>query len=268
MASDIDIREDDIKSLVHSQVWNNRRQWLTLLPGTVDVDAFAGSAAAAMYRNPKLAEAAMRKPETLLNALRDCARLGHHPGTDDYALTLRAGGILGIEQYQGVMHRMYSAGVVKAVHAEVVTKQETLARRDPEPPVHDVPDWMGRDTRVENLKGAYAYAILDGGICSRVVVMGAQQIMAHREMAQTKMIWDGAFGLSMWLKTVVHELEKWVPTSVSYRQERARADNAYAQMTGQAPQNDAGASETVSAQAHVGEPIETPTDAQGASEGY
>lgn len=266
MGNDVEIREEDMKSLVHSQVWNNRRQFDTLLPASVDVDVFAGSAAAALYKNPKLAAAAMRQPETLLNALRDCARLGHHPGTDDYALTVRGGGVLGIEQYQGVIHRMYAAGVVKAVHAEVVTKDEKLIRRDPEPPIHEVADWLDRDVSVGNLKGVYAYAVLDGGAISRIVVMGAAQVMAHRDKAMTTAIWDGPFGVSMWLKTGCHELEKWVPTSTSYRGQRARADAALAQMTPQASQGDAGGSESVRAQAHVGEPVGGPTDDQGAPE--
>lgn len=256
--NDMEVRAEDVKTLISSQVWSQRRQFATLLPANVDVDAFAGSAAAAMYRDPKLAAAAMRNPETLLNALRDCARLGHHPGTDDYALTVRGGGVMGIEQYQGVMHRMYSAGVVKAVHAEVVTNGEMLVRHDPEPPTHDVPDWLSRDVRVENLKGVYAYAILDGGVCSRIVVMGRAQVEAHRQSAMTKNIWDGAFGISMWLKTAVHELEKWVPTSTSYRQERARADIAHAQMATQHHQDDAAGPEPVNAEATVGAPLGEP----------
>lgn len=240
MANDaIAIREQDMQSLVRTQVWDKRRQFSSLLPAGTDVDIFAGCAAAAMYRNPNLAAAAMRNPESLLVALRDCARLGHQPGTDEYALTIRGGGVLGIEQYQGVIHRMYNAGAVKSVHAEVVTNAERLERRDPLPPIHHVPDddWMNRDVRVENLKGVYAYAILEDGVCSRVVVMGRAQVMAHRQAAMTKNIWDGPFGVSMWLKTGCHELEKWVPTSASYRQERARADAALAEMLGQHPQN-------------------------------
>jgi recombination protein RecT len=219
-SNDVAVREEDVRSLVSTQVWGQR------------------CAASALYKNNTLAATAMRNPESLLVALRDCARLGHQPGTDEYALTVRGGGVLGIEQYQGVIHRMYQAGAVLSVHAEVVTKQERLERRDPLPPIHHVPDgdWMARDIRVPNLKGVYAYAILEGGVCSRVVVMGAAQVMTHREKAATKAIWDGDFGVSMWLKTGAHELEKWVPTSASYRQQRARADAALAAMLGQTPQ--------------------------------
>lgn len=263
MANEVVIRDEDMKSLLRSQVWDQRRQFQTLLPADVDVDVFAGCAASAMYKNPKLAEAAMRQPESLLVALRDCARLGHQPGTDLYALTVRSGGVLGIEQYQGVIHRMFNAGAVKAVHCEVVTNQEKLERRDPLPPIHHVPDddWMNRDVRVENLKGVYAYAVLDSGAISRVVVMGRAQVEAHRAMAPTKMVWDGPFGVSMWLKTACHELEKWVPTSASYRQERARADAALSSMLTQSPQGTPDALGHPHADMPMGESTETPTDA-------
>jgi recombination protein RecT len=142
-----------------------------------------------------------------------------------------------MEQYQGVIARMFNAGSVQSIHAEVVTMQERLVRHDPMPPTHEVPgdDWLDRDLSVENLKGAYAYAVLEGGVCSRVVIMGRAQIMTHRDVAATMKFWDGKFGLSMWLKTVVHELEKWVPTSASYRKERARADAELAKLLQQAP---------------------------------
>lgn len=266
MPSEVAVRDEDVRSLVSSQVWAQRKQFGTLLPASVDVEVFAGCAASALYKNQQLAATAMRNPDSLLVALRDCARLGHQPGTDEYALTVRGGGVLGIEQYQGVIHRMYRAGAVLSVHAEVVTKQEQLERRDPLPPIHHVPgnDWMIRDIRVENLKGVYAYAILEGGVCSRVVVMGQAQVLTHREKAATKAIWDGPFGLSMWMKTACHELEKWVPTSAEYRAERARADAALAALIGHAPQS--------VPDVHVDTDPDTPTggtpqDAQEASGG-
>lgn len=262
MASEVAVREEDVQSLVRTQIWDKRRQFANLLPADVDVDTFAGLAAAAMWKNPALAAASMRQPESLLIALRDCARLGHEPGTDEYALTVRGGGVLGIEQYQGVIARMFNAGSVQAVHAEVVTMQEKLTRRDPLPPLHEVPgDWLDRDLRVENLKGAYAYAILEGGVCSRVVIMGRAQIMTHRDKAGTGMFWDGAFGLSMWLKTCVHELEKWVPTSASYRKERARADAELAKLLGQAPEHDAVGLTASDPHPPMGAPVPASTEA-------
>lgn len=265
--NDVAVREEDVKSLVHSQIWARRREFANLLPAEADAETFAGLAAAAMWKNPKLAVAAMSQPESLLIALRDCARLGHEPGTDDYYLTVRAGGVLGIEGYQGVIGRMFNAGSVQAVHAEVVTNGEKLTRRDPLPPQHDVPgDWLDRDLRPENLRGAYAYAILEGGVCSRVVIMGKPQIMTHRAKAGQSRegynaFWDGDFALSMWLKTVVHELEKWVPTSASYRKERARADAEMAKLLGQAPEVAPVVPVAASTALLVGPPVAEHTDA-------
>jgi recombination protein RecT len=242
MGQEIQVRDEDIRSLVHTQVWAKRKEFANLLPAEVDADTFAGLAASAMWKTPALAVAALNSPESLVNALRDCARLGHEPGTENYYLTVRGGAVLGIEGYQGVIQRMFNAGAVQAVHAEVVTYQEKLARRDPLPPEHQVPggDWLDRNLAPDNLKGVYAYAVLEGGVISRVVVMGRAQVMTHRDKAGKKdgfsQFWDGPFGVSMWLKTAAHELEKWVPTSASYRKERARADAEMARLLGQRPE--------------------------------
>jgi len=198
-----------------------------LLPSHMDAETFIGIAAGALWKNQDLAAAALSNPDSFLVALRDCARLGHQPGTDEYALTVRKvnkqPSVLGIEQYQGVIERMYRGGAVVAVHAQVVCGGERFIPTQMGPPQHIVEDWLNRDTTTANLIGAYAYAVLEGGVCSQVVFMGKAEIMRHREVAATVAIWDGPFGKSMWLKTVVHELEKWVPTSSEYRREQARA---------------------------------------------
>ncbi|MEV7264671.1 recombinase RecT [Micromonospora aurantiaca] len=233
-SQEVAVRREDMDNL-GKMVAQYRGTFARLLPAHLDAETFVGIAAGALWKNPKTAEAAIKNPDSLIIALRDCARLGHEPGTDQYALTVRQGRIMGIEQYQGVIERMYRAGAVVAVHAEVVAPGERLQRRDPLPPLHHVPgdDWLNRDTSavelnereepVPRLLGAYAYAILEGGACSRVVVMGRAEMMKHRAVAATTAIWDGPFGSSMWLKTVCHELEKWVPTSAEYRREQARA---------------------------------------------
>jgi recombination protein RecT len=228
---DVAVREEDVRSLVRSQIWDRRREFANLLPAEVDAETFAGLAAAAMWKDPKLAVAAMTSPESLIIALRDCARLGHQPGTDAYYLTVRGGTVLGIEGFTGVITRMYNAGV-KAVHVDVVAKGERLIRREPLPPEHIVPndDWFSRDLSEPNLIGAYAWAILEDGVPSHPVVMGRAEMMNHRAAAATDKIWSGQWALSMWRKTVIHELEKFVPTSSEYRKERARADAELAKL--------------------------------------
>ena len=269
--AEVAIREEDIQSLVLSQVWAKRRQFANLLPADVDADAFAGLAAAALWRDPALARAALQSPDSLLVTLRDAARLGHEPGTENYYLTVRAGRVLGIEGYQGVIDRMYRAGGVVAVHCDVITKEEDTAgaflRRDPEPPTHA--RQLSRDLAVVNLAGVYAYAILEGGACSQVVVMGRAEIMNHRALSgkpgsEHKNIWDGPFGLSMWKKTPIDELRKWVPTSASYRRERTRVDVELARQLGHTPQDAPVGIEDANLHSTMGPPPAEPTDAVSA----
>lgn len=195
-----------------------------LLPTSLGLDAetFVGAAASALWKNPKVAQAALKDRESLIVALRETARLGHMPGTKEMALAVRKGQVVAIEQYQGVKERMFRAGAVVSIHAEVVAKGEQVIRHDPYPPEHIVDDWFARNISVLNLVGVYAYAMLPSGACSRVVVLGRQEVMNHREKAEMYQIWDGPFGHAMWIKTAMHQLENWVPVSVEYARERAR----------------------------------------------
>lgn len=264
--NEVAIRKEDMDNL-GKMVAQYRGTFARLLPSHIDAETFVGIAAGALWKNPKTAEAAMRHPDSLIVALRDCARLGHEPGTDQYALTVRSGKIMGLEQYQGVIERMYRAGAVVSVHAEVICKGDRFVKRDPLPPIHET-DWLNRDTSVENLTGAYFYAMLEGGACSRTVVMGRAEIMKHREVAATYAIWDGPFGSSMWLKTVAHEGEKWVPTSAEYRREQARAAAAMADAM-KSPAPPATVAPSAPAEPPTtreqGEPPATPRDDLGAS---
>lgn len=242
-----------------------------LLPDTVDADAFVGLAMAALYKAPKTAAVALRNPESLLLALRECAGLGLLPGTDEYALTVRKGAVVGIIQYQGEIKRMFNFGTVRSIHADVICPGETFRKQDPWPPLHVVPDWNARDTRVDiiddpgadepvrrpNLLGVYAYAMLNDGQCSRVVHMGRAEVMRHRAMAGHFDIWDGPFGQSQWLKTAVHELEKWVPRASSFQRRDAAVQMELARrpsVDAVAPRSDPPTGERMPA------PADAPTD--------
>lgn len=184
-----------------------------------------------LRRNAKLADAAERNPASFLAALLECARLGHEPGTDAYALVpfndrkRSTVEVVGIEQYQGVIERMYRAGAIRAVKAEVVHADDPFAY---EPDAMDrprhKPDWFAEDRGA--LIGVYAYAVMLDGSTSRVVMMNRAEVMRHKAVARGGtgddspwQVWEEA----MWRKTAVHELEKWVPTSAEFRREALRA---------------------------------------------
>ena len=200
-----------------------------VLPSHLPVLTFVRLSQGLLRKNDRLREAAIASPESFLAALVECARLGHEPGTDQFALVPFRNSrgvpeVEGIEQYQGEIERMFRAGAVRSVRCEVVRDKDRFLWRPTrmELPEHEF-DPLGTDEERGGLHGVYAYAMMaDGGI-SQVVVMGRDEVMRHRAAAKTKEIWDGPFEVSMWRKTAVHELEKWVPTSSEWLRVRLQA---------------------------------------------
>lgn len=190
--------------------------WIRLAQGTV-------------RRNDDLREAAKANPGSFLAALLDAARQGLEPGTEQYYLTPRKVKgkleVLGITGYQGLIELMYRAGAVSSVVAEVVRDKDGF-RYQPGTnpvPIHDI-DWNLADRG--ELRLVYGYAIMKDGAYSRVVVLNAAHIAKIKTSSTgsdspyspwTK--WEE----SMWLKSAIRQLSKWVPTSAEYIREQLRA---------------------------------------------
>lgn len=238
-------------------MWDKKRHFEVVLPGSVDVTSFLGTAAGALYGNADLMRAAQANPDSLMIALMECASLGHRPGTDEYYLTPRKDHgrpkILGIEGYRGIVERMYRSGAVaKVVVREVCAKdyfEYTEGQMDR--PVHHFggtektgAGFFGKDGSRDrgDMVGVYAYAELTGGAVSRVVLLSRTDVHAARDAGGYKpddkfSPWnrlDGGkdhpefTGRSMWWKTAARRLEPWVPTSAEYRREQLRASAAAA----------------------------------------
>lgn len=216
-----------------------------VLPDHLKQDTFVALANAYLARDAGLRAAAVESPETFVHALMDCATLGHRPG-HNYALTVREitlknktkkKVVLGIEEYTGKIERMYRAGRVKTVKAEVVRANDSyLFNRDE----MDVPRhrFNGFATFAERgpMIGVYAYAVLVDGSTSRVVELNREEVMASRDLATMKTIWDHPIhGQGQWLKTALHKLEKFVPTSPEYMAQHLAAQAARAQETEHLP---------------------------------
>lgn len=185
----------------------------------------------ALRRDPKLAAAAIANPQSLLYALLDCARLGHEPDTDDYYLVPFGSEVTGIEGYKGIIERMYRAGGVSSVVAQVVRKSDRYTPRgENTPPLHEYDDFASPDERGP-MRGAYAYALFPGGECSQVIRMGRAEIMEHKKASRGSDRADSPWQQwepAMWKKTVLRALEPYVPTSTEYRM----ANNLAPAMTG------------------------------------
>jgi len=233
---------------VDKLMWTKARHLESILPDHIDVKSFLGTAWAALLANDKLMQYAVAKPDTLLVALYRCAAKGHQPGTEEFYLTPRDGGVLGIEGYRGIIERMYRSGAVKKVIVREVCAKDKFRYIEgvDDRPIHSSggpgetgADFFGADGSRDrgDMVGVYAYAELDSGAVSRVVLLDRQDVMAARDSGGYKpddkyTPWnrlDGGKdrpelrGRSMWLKTAARRLEPWVPTSAEYRRESLRA---------------------------------------------
>jgi recombination protein RecT len=178
------------------------------------------------YGRTELEVAACNNPGAFLAALLEAARLGLEPGTDLYYLTPRRNKknqgrleILGIVGYQGHIELMYNAGAIASVVAEVVHEKDIFRFR---PGADDIPhheiDWDADDRGP--LRLVYAFARMKDGATSKVVVLNRTAIAKIRAVspaaAYEDSIWD-KWEASMWLKSAVRQLQKWVPTSAELR---------------------------------------------------
>lgn len=220
------VAKTDAVAKLNADIAKYQDDYAKVLPQHIDASHWVRLAQGLLRRNEQLAMAAVNSPGSFMAALLDCARLGHEPGTDQYALVPfrdkdRGLEVVGIEQYQGEIERMYRAGAVEAVVAEIVYQHDVFTWNPGERPQHDA-DWFADEKERGRMVGVYAYATLKGGAISNVVVMGESEIAKHREVAKTDAIWR-KWPKSMWRKTAVHELEKWVPTSAEFQREKLRA---------------------------------------------
>lgn len=200
-----------------------RQEFTEVLPDHVKAATFVRLAQAAVRKNADLRAAAERDPGSLIYALREAARLGHEPGTEAFYLVPIGGKVEGWEGYRGVVERMYRAGAVTSVKAEVVREHDDFDYSpDMDRPRHKV-DWFGDRG---NILGAYAYAQMRDGSTSKVVVINREYINKVKAMSRGSdkpsspwQKWEEA----MVLKTVIHRLEPFVPTSAEYIREQLRA---------------------------------------------
>lgn len=200
-----------------------REDFTLVLPSHVKGETWVRLALGALRRDRNLMQVASRNPDSLMNALLECARLGHEPATDSYYLVPFGNEVQGIEGYRGVVERIYRAGAVKVVKAEVIHRNDVFEYDpDMERPVHKV-DWFAERGEVI---GAYAYGIFQDGSTSRVVVIDRPYIDKVRKESKgsdkPSSPWVKWFE-QMVLKTVARRLEPWVPTSTEWRKEQMRA---------------------------------------------
>lgn len=220
-----------------AQIEQYRDEYAALVPSHVNADQWIRLAVGAIRGNEDLMKAAQNDIGIFLREMKTAARLGLEPGTEQFYLTPRKSKahnyalvIKGIVGYQGIVELIYRAGAASTVIVEAVRANDTfryVPGRD-DRPVHEI-DWFGSDRGP--LVGVYAYAVMKDGAVSKVVVLNKQRIAEIKAKSDSK---DSQYSPwntseeSMWLKSAVRQLAKWVPTSAEYRRDQllAQADAA------------------------------------------
>lgn len=220
-------------------------EFAAALPTHIDAGQWVRQGIAMLRQKPDLLRAANNHPYQCMKVFFEAARLGHVPGTKEFYLVPRGNKdlgyernpktgknrarqeITGIEGYQGLVERMHRAGAITSVKVELVREKDSFDYRPGvhERPIHEVDWWSDRG----EVKGGYAYAEMVSGGVSRVVVMTIDEINKHRD-ASDSWKYESQREYSPWttwpdamrLKTLVRQLEPWVPTSNEYLREKIR----------------------------------------------
>lgn len=221
-----------------------RAEFTAVVPSHIRPDAFVELAFGYVKRSKDLLVAAQANPQSLIMALRECAALGHVPIKGIFSLAPfrdknAPGGwsIVGMEEWRGVVERIFRAGAVESVHVEVGRGNDPVLSfnrtRDPLPR-HEYDEFASRAERGP-LKVVYAWARLRGGGISQVAWLNRAEVDRHRSMSRSAQsasggnFWGPADGEGpnteeMWRKTALHVLEGFVPTSAEYRMQLAAAE--------------------------------------------
>lgn len=226
MSNAIATRNEQVAASPRKLVEQYSGEIANLLPSHIKSEMFVRASAGALRMGRMtngefdLEVAARNNPQAFINALREAARLGLTPGSEEYYLTtIKNRGrseILGIIGYQGFIELMYRSGVISTVIIETVHEGELFdfVRGRDEHPIHQI-DWYAE--RGE-LRLVYGYAKFKDGSFSPVIVLNQFDIAKVKSKSAS---WKSGSESSpwrtderaMWLKTAVRRLKTWVPTS-------------------------------------------------------
>lgn len=202
-----------------------------VLPSHVKPEQWVRVAQGLLRRDKALAKVAQNNPGSFLSAMLRCAHLGLEPG-DTFHLVAFGNEIVGITDYTGEIELIYRAGEVASIKAEVVYSNDDFryVPGEMDRPVHK-PDWFAPRG---DMVGVYAYAVMKSGAVSRVVVMNKGEVEKVKAVSKTAKQSSSPWNQwpdRMWLKTVVKQLAKWVPSSAEYREQVLRSTSGVEQVS-------------------------------------
>jgi recombination protein RecT len=226
------VRDDGPESMVRQY----REDLTGALPSHIKGDTWMRLATGALRKDENLRRIATRNPGSLMNALLECARLGHEPASKSFYLVPYGSEIQGIEGYRGVVDRIYRGNRIKVVQVEIVYENDEFVWMPGTVDTHQPPRWEGPQqvpyhhadwfSDRGEVKGAFSYGLFHDGTPSRIVILNRKYIDKVRAESKGSKSptspWVKWFD-QMVLKTAAHRLEPWVPTSTEWRKDEAPA---------------------------------------------
>ncbi len=184
-----------------------------------------------LLRRPELAQVATTDAGRLsiMSALMDCASLGLEPGRTYHLVpfggrekdgTPKPQTVTGMTDYKGEVELIWRA-VQRPVIAQLVRAEDKFTPCGANvPPFHEA-DYWGKRGRIV---GGYAYVDYGSDLYSQVIYMpessdepDVDSFLKHRAVSKKQDLWD-KYPEPFRLKTLVHQLRKWVPWSAEVRQ--------------------------------------------------
>ena len=205
------------------------QDYAPVLPAHVSGEKFQRWAVHILTR-PELVDIAQSEVGRLsiMKALMDCANLGLEPGREFHLVPFSMKDpqtgekmpplAVGITDYKGEIRLIGNARRCSVI-AQLVREGDTFYMRAANaPPMHepadatDVNAWFDESRPVI---GGYAYCAYPGDEYSMVIRMSEAGFLKHRSRARTVKMWD-EWPEQMRLKTLVHQLRKWVLWSAEW----------------------------------------------------
>lgn len=202
-----------VETIGASQKMLDAQNFAAVLPKHIGADKFQRWALT-LLKDPKMVQVAATDAGRLsiMSALMDCASLGLEPGRT-YHLVPYAGIITGMTDYKGEIELIYRAMRQPVIGAFVRQADSYHPRGANTPPLHEYVPFKDRG----DIIGGYAYAQFGPDTYSLVMEMDEAEFLKRRDKARTKNVWD-EWPREMRLKTLMHQLRKWVPWSVEIQQ--------------------------------------------------
>lgn len=191
-------------------------------------ERFARVCVTAFRQNPELQKSS---PASILGAMMTCAQLGLEPNTPSglaYLIPRWNGKLRSMEcqfqvGYRGLLELMYRSGAIASINADVVYRQEIEAglftyTSGIRPSIEhriDLLDGSARTGNPADIVAAYACAVLKSG---EPVIRVVPRRDIDKAMAMSggksgpSAVWKSHYA-EMAIKTAIHRLAKWLPTT-------------------------------------------------------